>query len=54
MLKPVVEVCEYYGTVSWQLSAREVDRYFAGPGKRVPSTLRGKINKIDAYFAFFE
>lgn len=54
LLKPVVEVCEYYGTVPWQLSPREVDRYFTGPGKRAPSTLRGEINKIDAYFAFLE
>jgi integrase/recombinase XerC len=54
LIKPVVEVCEFYGTVPWQLTSREVDRYFAGPGKRAPSTLRGKINKIDAYFAFLE
>ena len=54
LIKPVIEVCEYYGTVPWQLSPREVDRYFAGPGKRAQSTLRSKINKIDAYFAFLE
>jgi integrase/recombinase XerC len=50
----VVEVCEFYGTVPWKLSSREVDRYFAGAGKRAPSTLRAKINKIDGYFAFLE
>ncbi|MEU9945008.1 site-specific integrase [Streptomyces lavendulae] len=54
LIKPVVEVCEFYGTVPWQLTSREVDRYFAGAGKRAQSTLRGKINKIDAYFAFLE
>lgn len=54
LIKPVVEICEFYGTVPWQLSSREVDRYFAGAGKRATSTLRGKINKIDAYFAFLE
>jgi hypothetical protein len=54
LIKPVIEVCEFYGTVLWQLSSREVDRYFAGAGKRAPATLRGKINKIDAYFAFLE
>jgi hypothetical protein len=32
----------------------EVDKYFAGSGKRAPSTLRSKINKSDAYFAFLE
>lgn len=54
LIKPVIEVCEFYGAVPWQLTSREVDRYFAGPGKRAHSTLRGKINKIDAYFAFLE
>ncbi|MEY9997553.1 hypothetical protein ABIE67_009672 [Streptomyces sp. V4I8] len=54
LIKPVIEVCEYYGTVPWQLTPREVDKYFAGPGKRAQSTVRGKINKIDAYFAFLE
>ncbi|MEV0449841.1 site-specific integrase [Streptomyces sp. NPDC050600] len=54
LIKPVVEVCEYYGTVPWQLSSREIDRYFAGAGKRAPSTLRAKFGKIDAYFAFLE
>ncbi|GAA0658894.1 hypothetical protein GCM10010193_07060 [Kitasatospora atroaurantiaca] len=38
LIKPVIEVCEFYGTVPWQLSSREVDRYFAGVGKRAPST----------------
>ncbi|WP_197084686.1 actin-binding ADF family protein [Saccharothrix sp. ST-888] len=44
LIKPVIEVCEFYGTVPWQLSSREVDRYFAGVGKRAQSTLRAKIN----------
>ncbi|MFI5831420.1 site-specific integrase [Streptomyces sp. NPDC051578] len=54
LVKPVLEVCEFYGTAPWRLSPREVDRYFAGPGKRATSTLRAKANKIDAYFAFLE
>jgi integrase/recombinase XerC len=54
LIKPVIEVCEHYGTTPWQLSPREIDRYFAGAGKRAHSTLRSKINKIDAYFAFLE
>ncbi|MGW4373890.1 site-specific integrase [Streptomyces albidoflavus] len=54
LIKPVIEVCEFYGTVPWRLSAREVDRYFAGPGKRAQSTMRFKIGKIDRYYAFLE
>lgn len=54
LIKPVIEVCEFYGTVPWQLTSREVDRYFAGPGKRAQSTIRAKIGKIDRYFAFLE
>ncbi|WTU52812.1 hypothetical protein OG953_41150 [Streptomyces sp. NBC_00057] len=54
LIKPVIEVCEFYGAVLWQLSSREVDRYFAGPGKRAQSTMRYKIGKIDGYFAVLE
>ncbi|GFH81498.1 hypothetical protein Sgou_61680 [Streptomyces gougerotii] len=54
LIKPVIEVCEFYGTVPWKLTSREVDRYFAGPGKRAQSTMRCKIGKIDRYFAFLE
>lgn len=54
LVKPVIEVCEFYGTAPWQLSSREVDRYLAGPGKRAQSTMRAKIGKIDGYFAFLE
>ncbi|MFG3168412.1 tyrosine-type recombinase/integrase [Streptomyces sp. NPDC048200] len=54
LIKPVIEVCEYYGTVPWHLTSRELDKYFAGPGKRAHSTLRQKINRIDGYFAFLE
>jgi hypothetical protein len=42
LIKPVIEVCEY-GTVPWRLTPRELDKYFAGPGKRAQSTLREKI-----------
>ncbi|WP_405825970.1 tyrosine-type recombinase/integrase [Streptomyces sp. NBC_01390] len=54
LIKPVIEVCDFYGVAPWHLTPREVDKYFAGPGKRAHSTLRGKINKIDSYFAFLE
>lgn len=54
LVRPVIEVCEFYGVVAWRLTPREVDRYFAGPGKRSRSTLRQKMNALDAYFAFLE
>ncbi len=54
LVKPVIEVCDHYGTVPWRLTQREVDKYFAGPGKRARSTQRAKIGGIDAYFAFLE
>jgi hypothetical protein len=52
LIKPVIEVCEFYGTAPWQPSSREVDRYFAGPGNRAQSTMRYKVGRIDRYFAF--
>ncbi|RSO07051.1 integrase [Streptomyces sp. WAC 06783] len=54
LVKPVIEVCEHYDIVPWQLTAAQMDRYFAGPGKRARSTVRAKIKNIDAYFAFLE
>ncbi|MER7694701.1 site-specific integrase [Streptomyces sp. NPDC097610] len=54
LVKPVIEVCDFYGLVPWRLTPREVDRYFAGPGRRAQSTIRGKLTKIDGYFAFLE
>jgi integrase/recombinase XerC len=54
LVKPLIEVCEYYGVVAWRLSPRQVDRYFAGPGKRARSTVRQKMNLLDSYFAFLE
>ena len=54
LVKPVIEVCQYYGTVPWRLTQREVDKYFAGPGKRARSTQRAKAGQIDTYFAFLE
>ncbi|MFC7983402.1 site-specific integrase [Streptomyces sp. NPDC057336] len=50
----MIEVCEHYNVVPWQLTSASLHRYFAGPGKRARSTVRAKINKIDAYFAFLE
>src|SRR6266511_2521638 len=40
LIQPIVEICQYYGVVPWRLTPRQVDRYFAGPGKRGRSTLR--------------
>lgn len=34
LIKPVIEVCEFYGAVPWHLTSRAFDRYIAGPGKR--------------------
>jgi integrase/recombinase XerC len=54
LVKPIIEVCQHYGLVAWRLTPRQVDRYFAGPGKRGRSTVRQKMNLIDHYFAFLE
>ena len=50
----MLEICEHYGLVPWRLTPRQVDQYFAGPGKRGRSTVRQKMNIIDSYFAFLE
>ncbi|MER5355736.1 site-specific integrase [Kitasatospora sp. NPDC002551] len=55
LVQPVLEVCSFYDVVPWRLTSRELDRYFAGPGKaRRHATMRSKINRIDGYFAFLE
>ncbi|MCC3652616.1 site-specific integrase [Streptomyces sp. S07_1.15] len=55
LVQPVLEVCAFYEVVPWRLTSRDVDRYFAGPGKPGRhSTMRSKITKIDNYFAFLE
>jgi len=54
LTKPVLEICEHYGLPPWRLTPRQVDKYFAGEGKRGRSTLRQKMNRIDSYFAFLE
>jgi integrase len=54
LVKPVVEICGHYGVAAWRLSPRQVDKYFAGPGKRGRSTVRQKLNLLDSYFAFLE
>ncbi|MFD4972078.1 tyrosine-type recombinase/integrase [Streptomyces sp. NPDC058424] len=54
LVKPVIEICQHYDLVPWRLTPRQVDRYFAGPGKRGRSTVRQKMNQIDHYFAFLE
>ncbi len=35
-------------TVPWHLTSRQVDCYFAGPGKRAHRTIRQKMVRIDA------
>jgi len=54
LIKPVIEVAGYYGLPAWRLTPRQMDKYFAGPGKRAPATVRQKLNRIDGYFAFLE
>src|SRR6266511_1724700 len=54
LVQPIVEICQYYGVAPWRLTPRQVDRYFAGPGKRGRLTLRRKTNSIDGYFTFLE
>ncbi|WP_209440731.1 site-specific integrase [Amycolatopsis thermoflava] len=50
----MIELCDHYETVPWRLQPKQLDRYFAGPGKRARATVRAKITKIDDYFAFLE
>lgn len=54
ILKPVLELCAYFDCVPWRLTPRQFDMYFAGPGKRHPSTIRKKTTQVDRYFAFLE
>lgn len=53
-LDRLIEISGHYGVVAWRLTPRQVDRYFAGPGKRGRSTVRQKTNLLDHYFAFLE
>ncbi len=54
LVKPVLEICEYYGVAPWRLTPRDLDKYFAGPGKRGQDTVRQKLNRIDGFYAFLE
>jgi integrase len=54
LVKPIIEICDFYGVMPWRLTPRQVDKYFAGPGKRAHSTVTQKIGKIDNFFAFLE
>ena len=54
LIKPVSELCDYYGLVPWRLTSRHLDAYFAGPGKRAHATVRQKMAGIDGYFTFLE
>jgi hypothetical protein len=53
LVQPVLELCDF-DVVAWRLTPRQLDQYFAGPGKRASSTMRSKSNKIDHYFTFLE
>ncbi|MCX5345805.1 tyrosine-type recombinase/integrase [Streptomyces atratus] len=55
LVAPVLEICTFYDVVPWRLTSRELDRYFAGPGKPGRhTTMRSKLTRIDGYFAFLE
>ena len=54
LTKPIIEVCQHYGLAPWRLTPRQLDKYFAGAGKRASATVRRKMNQIDGYFAFLE
>jgi site-specific recombinase XerD len=54
LVAPVLEVCQHFDCVPWRLTSRQLDHYFAGPGKRKHSTTRKKIVQIDSFFAFLE
>jgi integrase len=55
IIQPVLEVCSFYNVMPWRLTSRDLDRYFAGPGKsKRHTTTRSKINRIDSYFHFLE
>jgi integrase/recombinase XerC len=54
LTKPIIEVCQHYGLAPWRLTPRQVDKYFAGVGKRASAMVRRKMNQIDGYFAFLE
>jgi integrase len=55
LIQPVLEICSFYDVMPWGLTSRDLDRYFAGPGRKGRhSTVRSKINRIDGYFAFLE
>ena len=54
LTRPIIEVCQHYGVAPWRLTPRQVDKYFAGAGKRASATVRRKMNQIDGYFAFLE
>ncbi|WUI03833.1 site-specific integrase [Spirillospora sp. NBC_00431] len=54
LVKPVIEICEFYGLAPWRVTPRDIDRYFAGPGRRAHGTVRGKMLRIDGFYAFLE
>jgi len=35
LTKPIIEICRHCGVVPWRLTPRQVDRYFAGVGRRL-------------------
>nr|WP_189866952.1 site-specific integrase [Streptomyces poonensis] len=52
LVQPVLEICAYYDVMPWHLSSRQLDGYFAGPGKRPrPSTVRSKNAFLEQRYA---
>lgn len=49
LIKSVLEVCDFYNCVPWHLTSRQIDYYFAGPGKRAHATIRKKLIQIDSF-----
>jgi len=43
LVKPIIEVCDYYGLPPWRITSRYLDRYFAGPGRRAGATMRQSL-----------
>ena len=46
LVKPFIKVADYESLPAWRLTPRQVDKYFAGPGKHAPATVRQKLNRI--------
>lgn len=54
LIKPTIELCDFYDLFPWEITPRHLDQYFSGAGKGATSTVRGKLLRIDGYFSFLE